>query len=294
MYQPIDYVDVEIPDTLNAVQWFPCREGYEQDDLWEVQSFHDEDGTTLAQRFTETAEDTGYTNYLDTTRHTDGSLTVIRNGADGETGVYTPYVRTLLFENVPYWNMDRGNTLHFDFEATAGWSISLSFALEHTIVLDEAIAQACGAELSDGVGAAGRYKGSLNLSETLCAMAAQNEAASAVLAMENIPVPQLTIHCIGDVGSALTMRKWLISTPDDSEGEYCFFVCMTLMTEIDFSVDADCFPLSSMPTDTTTPTTAPQTGHTALPLMAMVTTLAMLTALVFVLRKTATSRAFTR
>lgn len=265
MYEPIDYMDIDVPDTLDAVQWFPCREGFENDDLWEVQCFHDGD-TTLAQRFTETAEDTGNTNYLDTVYNADGSLTVTRNGADGEAGIYTPYVRTLLFEHVPYWNADIGNTLHFDFEATAGWSITLSFATQYTIVLDGTIAQACGVELTNGVGAAGRYTGTLNMPETLRAIAQTNnacsEAASAVLTMEQIPVPQLTIYCVGDVGSSVTMHKWLISSPEDPQGENCYFACMALMTEIVYSIEADCFPLSMTTATEQTPTNTSSTTAT--------------------------------
>ena len=294
-FECIDYMDVVVPEPIDAVQWFPCREGYEDDDLWEAQCTLEQDGATLAQRFTESAEDTGYTNFLDTARNVDGSLTVTRNGADGVEGVYAPYVRTLLVESVPSWSMDGGNTLHFDFEATDGWSIVLNFALEHTIILDKAIAQACGAELVDGVGAAGRYTGSLNLDEALRAMASQNDAAAAVLAMGEIPVPQLTIHCIGEVGSALTMRKWLVSTPEDSEGAYCYFACMGLMTGISYPMANDCFPRVSMPTEATVPTTVPQTqspvtGNATLPIVAAVAVVvAAVTALVYVVRKAARS-----
>lgn len=302
MYEPIDYIDITVPDTLDAVQWLPCREGYERDDLWEVQCIHFEDGTTFAQRFDETAEDTGNTNYLDTVRNDDGSLTILRNGADGEEGVYAPYIRTLFFDNMPFWNMDVGNTLHFDFEATDGWSISLSFGNEHTVVLDEAIAKACEMTPEDGVVASGRYTGTLNLSETLRTMATHNEAAAAVLAMENIPVPHITIYCIGEVESALTMYKWLISTPEDSEGDYCYFACMDVMTAIASSSETDCFPRSqatsttSVTTTSTAATTAsvtqatasPATGNRILPLLAVSAVLLSATTLACVLKKTNT------
>ena len=75
-FECIDYIDVDVPESIDAVQWLPCREGYENDDLWEVQCTHEEDGTTLAQRFTESAEDTGNTNYLDTVYNADNNPSV--------------------------------------------------------------------------------------------------------------------------------------------------------------------------------------------------------------------------
>ncbi|MBE6763764.1 MAG: hypothetical protein E7553_05345 [Ruminococcaceae bacterium] len=220
------------PSSYDAVQWFPCRERFEYDDLWEVQTDGD-----YCQRFTETVEDTGNTNLLDTVFDKDGSLTITRNEVAGST---SPFIRTLPFEVGPILNIRNGNVLHIDFEATADWSIRLIFYSTHTVFgyykkdtvyteypidLSHAIAQACGQD-----GGAGRYTAALNLYAVLQALADEgDEAATAVLSMDTVMLPHLRIDCIGDTGSSLTIHKFLYSAPDDPQGDQCYFVCLDVM-----------------------------------------------------------------
>ncbi len=216
-----------IVSKLDAVQWFPCRKGYENDDLWEVQC---DDEYYLFQRFDETAEDTGYNSLLDITYADDGSLTITRNDVEGSSEAR---IQTILIENTPALNLTNGNVLHIDFEANVAWSIALTFDCAHTVVLDEAIARACGRSLENGNGSSGRYTTALDLHDVLQTIAASDsdstEAAAAVLEMESVPTPQLTITCIGEQGRSLTMHKWLYSSPTDPNGEQCRFANLDLL-----------------------------------------------------------------
>lgn len=220
------------PSSYDTVQWFPCREGFEYDDLWEVQTDGD-----YCQRFTETVEDTGNTNLLDTVFADNGSLTVTRNDVPGSS---SPYIRTVPFEVGPLLDIRNGNVLHIDFEATADWSIQLIFYstqtvsdyhgrdtvyTEYPIDLSHAIAEACGLN-----GGAGRYTTTLKLDAVLQTLADEgDEAATAVLSMETVMLPHLRIDCSDDTGSSLTIHKFLYSSPDDPQGDQCYYVCLDVM-----------------------------------------------------------------
>lgn len=227
-----------ITASLSAVQWFPCRDGFENDDFWGVQTNAYYDGIPFYQRFTERVEDTGYTNLLDTAYDRNGSLTITRNETEGADKAA---VQTLSIEAAPAFEFDSGNVLHFDFEASDGWSIALTFrdiqtiyvydtpsrrtvSVSYTVTLDSAILQAC--DTSDD----GRFTGTLDLYAALQALANEgDEAAAAALSLKTVRVPQWTFTCVGGEGSSLTMHKWLYSAPDDENGDDCVFACLDVM-----------------------------------------------------------------
>ncbi len=234
-----NYNPVDLTASLSAVQWFPCRDGFENDDLWEVQAdaYYDE-GEPVFQRFTERVEDTGYTNLLDTAYDRNGGLTITRNETEGADKAA---VQTLSLGAAPAFEFDSGNVLHFDFEASDGWSIALTFRdiqtvyvydtpsrktvpVSYTVTLDSAILQAC--DTSDD----GRFTGTLDLYTALQALANEgDEAAAAILSLKTVQVPQWTFTCVGGEGSSLTMHKWLYSAPDDENGDDCVFACLNVM-----------------------------------------------------------------
>ncbi len=229
----------EAKTVVDGVRWFPCEPGRENDELWEVEC---EQYFCLCQRFTDKAAETGYFNFLDTTYNADGSLTITRNGADGNE-YYWPRIRTLMLESYPQLDWKAANTLYFDFTAQEGtqWNIALNLN-GMMIKLSKVIADACGVMgvvNSDYDAPAGRYQGSINLQDALASIAAEGGTESSVYAkaianMQMTFVPQITVFCVGYVGSSITINELFISTADDTTGANCDFADMGMIFGDDY------------------------------------------------------------
>lgn len=219
---------------VDGIRWFPCEEGRENDEIWEVECVKE---GCLCQRFTDVPEETGNTNFLDTTYGEDGSLTITHNGVSG-TDLYWPRIRTLSLEGYPELDITTANTLYFDFVAheNTSWNILLNFN-GMSIKLSKVIADACGVSgvaNSDADGAAGTYVGSVNLQDAIAEIAAESgtESSTFAAAIQNMSktfVPQVSIFCVGVEGASITMNSLFISSADDTEGANCDYLDMGLI-----------------------------------------------------------------
>ncbi len=227
------YADIDEPA---GIRWFPVPDNRRYDDMWEVECMKD---GCLCQRFDETAEDTGRSNFLDTVYGEDGSLTITRNGNDLTSGIYWPRIRTISLETAPAFDMKTADTVYFDFTAAPGttWNIMLSINglnIKLSKIISDAVGVS-GVANSDADGAAGTYKGSFNYQEALTEIAAESGTESSVnaMALKHIKktfVPQLSIFCVGQVGASVTIREFYISTAEDTVGKNCTFADMGLLT----------------------------------------------------------------
>ncbi len=219
---------------VDGARWFPCEPGRENDMLWEAECLQD---GCVCQAFDADPEETGNKNFLDTTYGEDGSLTLTRNGNDGNE-FYWPRIRTLWLETYPTMDITKANTLYFDFEAiNCQWNLCIG--MNGVVVkLAKAITAACGGAAlnsSDDDGAAGIYKGSINLTEVFADIIATEMGteswvgAKAITQMgANAQVPQIQIFYSGtvDPNAYLKINELYISTPDDVNGANCEYMDM--------------------------------------------------------------------
>ena len=219
-----------------GVRWFPCPENRQNDDAWEVQCVDEGCG---CQRFTETAADTGYDNFLDTVYTAEGGLTITRNGNDKKEGNHWPRIRTIGLETSPELDLKTADTFYFDFTAAEGtqWNILVSIN-GMSIKLSKIISDACGmtgVANSDADGNSGTFKGSFNIWTAIDEIAKESGTESAVNAqalknMKKTFVPQIHIFCVGPVGASVTLNEMFISTAADTTGANCSYVDMGLLT----------------------------------------------------------------
>ncbi len=223
------------PTKIEGARWFPCPQERLYDDVWEVECVKE---GCLCQRFQETAEDTGNTNFLDTVYNEDGSLTLTRNGADGEE-YYWPRIRTVSLETYPELDIKTSNTLYFDIVVEEGTQWNISLGINGMIIsLGRYMAESCGATNLDPNSpdaASGTYKGSVNIQEAINKFASDpshldNVNAVALQNMKKTFLPQVQIYVVGGVNSSLTINELYISTPEDTAGEKCHYVDMGLVT----------------------------------------------------------------
>ncbi len=238
--------DLGMIESVEGLRWFPVPEQRQNDDAWEAECVAN---GCLCQRFTETAEDTGNTNFLDTAYTAEGGLTLTRNNAKvilGDvdyTERYWPRVRTLSMETAPAFDLRTANTVYFDIEVQEGteWNLSLSIN-GMNFGIGKFMAAAGGADIDPMVkeiadAPAGRFKGSVNVTEILDKLAADPNQydsvnAQALINMKKTFVPQVQIYCVGGIGASLTVHELYMSTPEDTAGENCTFVDMGLLTGI--------------------------------------------------------------
>ncbi len=227
----------EAKTVVDGVRWFPCDAGRENDPIWEAECFKE---NCLCQGFDKTPEETGYSNFVDTVYGEDGSLTITRNGNDGDE-FYWPRIRTVMLDNYPEMDWTVANTLHYDITASEGTKWNVYVAVNGvTIKLGREMALATGATVegdfnnSDDDAPSGTFTGSLNIQEALDTIAGTSgdpNAASA-MAIRNMGttfIPQVQIFCIGGNGASVTVNKLLMSTADDVDGANCDFLTMGLI-----------------------------------------------------------------
>ncbi len=222
--------------SVEGIRWFPVPTERQNDDAWEVECVKE---GCLCQRFTETAEDTGNANFLDTVYTDKGGLTITRNGNDATEGNYWPRIRTISLETSPELDLKTANTFYFDFEVAEGtqWNVMLSIN-GINIKLSKVISDAAGVSgvaNSDADGVAGTYKGSFNIQDAIEELSkeAGTESATNAVALKNMKktfVPQIAVFCVGAVGANLTLNEMFISTADDTAGEKTTFVDMGLLS----------------------------------------------------------------
>ncbi|MBQ3094029.1 MAG: hypothetical protein IJC52_02555 [Clostridia bacterium] len=227
----------EAKTVVEGIRWFPCEPGRENDIIWEAECLKEGCG---CQGFLENETTTGNKNFVDTVYGEDGSLTITRNGNDGEE-FYWPRIRTLMLDAYPELDLQTANTLYFDFEATANWNILIGIngmSLKLSKVISDA-AGVSGVANSDADGAPGTYKGSVNLQDAIVEIAAESGTESSAFAgaiqnMKTTYVPQISIFCVGAVGASVTMKSLFISTPDDTEGAKADYLDMGLIMGDDY------------------------------------------------------------
>ena len=229
---------------LTGLRWFPVPENRQNDEAWEAECVAD---GCLCQRFTETAEDTGNTNFLDTEYTDKGGLKLTRNDStimmDGQdyTERFWPRVRTISLETSPEFDMKTANTVYYDVEVQEGTEWNISMAINGMVFsLGKFMAAAGGSDIDPMVkeitdAPAGHFKGSVNVNEILDKLAADPNQydsvnAQALKNMKKTFVPQLQIYCVGGIGSSLTVHELYMSTPEDKTGEKCTFVDMGLLS----------------------------------------------------------------
>ncbi len=233
----------EVVSDPTGLRWFPVPENRQNDDAWEVECVAE---GCLCQRFTETAEDTGNTNFLLTEYTAEGGLKLTRNPeatiilgeTDYSAGSYWPRIRTLALETSPAIDLDTYNTLYFDVVVEEGtqWNLSVAFN-GMNIGLGKTLAEACGNTYDAGSldAAAGTYKGSINIKDTINAIAADSSHldtvnAQALKNQKKFFVPQLQVYVVGGHDASLTINSLYLSTADDATGEACTFVDMGLLS----------------------------------------------------------------
>ncbi|MBE6763534.1 MAG: hypothetical protein E7553_04155 [Ruminococcaceae bacterium] len=236
-------VSAEEVGAPTGLRWFPVPAERQNDDAWEVECIAN---GCLCQRFTETAEDTGNTNFLLTEYTADGGLKLTRNPEAtiilGETDYsqsnYWPRIRTLSLETSPEIDLATYNTLYFDVVVEEGtnWNLSVAFN-GMNIGLGKTLAETCGNTYDAGSldAASGTYKGSINIMDTINAIAADTSHldtvnAQALKNMKKFFVPQLQVYVVGGLDASLTINSLYLSTPDDATGENCGFVDMGLLS----------------------------------------------------------------
>ncbi len=225
----------EAKTVVDGIRWFPCEAGRENDAIWEVECVKEGCG---CQRFTDVAEETGNANFLDTVYGEDGSLTITRNGNDATEGNYWPRIRTLWLEAYPELDFNVANTLYFDLTAAEGtqWNVMLNIN-GMNIKVGKAMAEACGnaagMDNSDYDAPSGSFKGSINIPDTLAALATEStESGTYAKAIQNMSktfVPQLQVFCVGPVGASVTIKEMFISTAEDTTGANCDYLDMGLV-----------------------------------------------------------------
>ena len=235
----------EAKTSVEGIRWFPCEPGRENDDMWEAECLIDGCG---CQRFDDDPAETGYENFLDTTYNEDGSLTLKRNGKDGQGDLYWPRIRTLMLDNYPSMDWTVANTLYYEIEAV-DCQFNLMIGINGlNIKLGKAIADAAGntgLANSDADAPAGTYKGTINLTDALAAIAAEGstESATGALAIQNMGantfIPQVSIFYVGGTSGALTIKNLYISTADDVNGDKCDFADMGLILGDEWYEDQD-------------------------------------------------------
>ncbi len=229
-------VSAEEITVVDGVRWFPVPENRQNDDAWEVECVKE---GCLCQRFTETAEETGNANFLDTVWDANGGLTITRNGNDATEGNYWPRIRTISLETSPELDLKVANTFYFDFTAAEGtqWNLMLSIN-GMNVKLSKVVSDAAGVPgptTSDEDGIAGSFKGSINIQDALAEIAKETNTessvnATALLNMKKTFVPQIAVFCVGPVGATMTINEMFISTPEDTTGEKTTLVDMGLLT----------------------------------------------------------------
>ncbi len=228
--------------TINGIRWFPVPENRQNDDAWEVECWAE---GCLCQRFTETAESNGYTNFLDTEYTENGGLTISRNETEiimndqDYTANFWPRIRTISLETSPEFDMKTADTFYFDFVAHEGTSWNVLLSINGIgIKLSKAISDAAGVSgvaNSDADGAPGAYKGSFSIQAAIEEISKESgtESGTNAVALKNMKktfVPQLAIFCVGPTTASLTINEMFISTADDTTGANCSFVDMGLLT----------------------------------------------------------------
>ncbi len=227
---------------LSGIRWFPVPENRQNDDAWEVECWAE---GCLCQRYTETAETNGYSNFLDTEYTANGGLTISRNETEiivneqDYTANYWPRIRTISLETSPEFDMKTADTFYFDFVAHEGtsWNVLLSIngiGIKLSKVISDA-AGVTGVANSDADGAAGTYKGSFNLQAAIEEISKESGTASGTnaVALKNMKktfVPQLAIFCVGPTTASITINEMFISSASDATGANCSFVDMGLLT----------------------------------------------------------------
>ncbi len=230
-------VSAEEITKVDGIRWFPVPAERQNDDAWEVECVKD---GCLCQRFTETAEDTGNSNFLDTVWGANGELTITRNGNDATDGNYWPRIRTISLETSPELDLTVANTLYFNFDVAEGtqWNLMLSVN-GINVKLSKAISDAAGqtgtVANSDADGVSGHFEGKVDLQAAFEEISKEVGTESAVNAMAIMNmgktfVPQIGVFCVGAVGANLTLNELFISTPDDTTGANCRLVDMGLLT----------------------------------------------------------------
>ena len=252
----------EAKTSVEGIRWFPCEAGRENDDLWEAECLIDGCG---CQRFDDDPAETGYENFLDTTYNEDGSLTLKRNGKDGQGDVYWPRIRTLMLDNYPSMDWTVANTLYYEIEAV-DCSFNLMLGINGlNIKLAKNIADNAGVSgvaNSDGDAPAGTYKGSINLTDALTQIAAEGstESATGALAIQNMGantfIPQVSIFYVGGTTGSLTIKNLYISTADDVDGAKCDYADMGLILGDEWYEESEA-PADDETDDTTADTEAP-------------------------------------
>jgi hypothetical protein len=282
-------VSAEQKDTVEGIRWFPANMDRDNgfDDMWEVEC-----GDNTYQRFNEAESNADAAEpYLSTEYAADGSLTLARTGADGNSN-YWPRIRTLYLENSPAIDLSTANTLYYDFEANSGWMIDLIFS-GMELKLGQAICAAEGTATlgsTDEDGVAGTYKGSINLNDVIEQVAANSSDphSTEMQALKNMKkafVPQAVIFVVGDTSATLTINSLYISSEDDVNGDNCDLMDMGLVygdeyydvaadTGDDTSADAepsdDDADATTTVAATTTTTKAAATSASTFPVWAIV------------------------
>ncbi len=230
----------EAKTEVDGIKWFPCEPGREDDPVWEVE--YDRNYDLLFQSFNDGFAGTGMPGFLDTEYSSDGSLTITRNGNDGDE-FYWPRIRTVMLDDYPEMDWSVANTLHFDIYASPGTAWNLYLSVNGVIIkLGREIAKATGnstvtyggGENSDNDAGSGRFIGSINIQDALETIANTSgdpnaPSAMAIGYMKTTYIPQLQIFCVGDVGASVTIRKLHMSTASDTSGAQCDYLDMGLI-----------------------------------------------------------------
>lgn len=214
------YAAPEPTESVDSIRWFPANmernNGF--DDMWEAES----ENSDVFQRFNEAdTNPDALKPEISTEYDENGALTVARTGNNpdqAQNALYWPRVRTIYLENAPSIDLTAANTLYYDFTATEKWNIDMMF-LSGELKLAKAITEANGGtvENTDGDGPAGTFKGSINLIDTLNAIAADSgdphsaEANAIVSSASHSFVPQLIFFVVGSIGASCTINSLYIA-----------------------------------------------------------------------------------
>ncbi len=224
----------EAKESVDGIRWFPAdmsrNNGF--DDMWEVEA-----GDNMYQRFNEAESNPDALDpYLSTEYDENGALTLKRTDADGKD-MYWPRIRTLYLESMPAIDLQTANTLYYDFTASESWMIDLMFGDGLELKLGKAICAAAGTATlgnTDEDGVAGTYKGSININDTIAAIASDSAdphatQMSALQKMNKTFVPQMILFVVGTKDASLTVNSLYISSAEDTNGEKCDLMDMGLI-----------------------------------------------------------------
>ncbi len=210
-------------ESVDGIRWFPANmernNGF--DDIWEVETA-DQNGGVPFQRFNEAdSNPDALETELSTEYDENGALTITRTGKNPDQAnndLYWPRIRTIGVETSPSIDLTKANTLYYDFTATENWNIDLMFMGGMELKLAKAITEANGGsvENTDGDGPAGTYQGSINLIDTMTAIADATDPhsteASSILNMASTAmVPQIIFFVVGSVGASCTINSLYIA-----------------------------------------------------------------------------------